>query len=275
MFRNSSAPDVRYYHKELQDAYDEISNKIVVAISDINNSITSKIAMLVGLDTDKDHFPAIRILDPNPGKSNVLKYYYNQDNIDKDKIIQFVRDFESGVIKAYRKNQEYPASKSNYITALSSNTFEQVVFDKELDVFVMFIGGGLCQLCEEFWPVYVNAATILSRTNGLLFTTINMGLNELDDQTIYYYPTVRYYPKDSKYRPYDYDQGLDLEDVIKFVKRVAAVTPIVEDYAVLLEEKTSEGKNTDQNQVIDEQQDKPAQSAEEVVKKVNPTQEDL
>lgn len=120
MFRNTSAPDVRYYHKELSDAYEDISNRIMVAIADINNSITQKIAMLVGLDVDRDHFPAIRILDPNPGKSNVLKYYYNQDNIDKDKIIQFVKDFESGLIKPYRKVENEPKSRSNYITALNS-----------------------------------------------------------------------------------------------------------------------------------------------------------
>ena len=60
-------------------------------------------------------------------------------------------------------------------------------------------------MCEDFWPVFVKAAKVLSRTNGLMFTTINMGNNEIDDLSIYYYPTVRYYPRDSKYRPYDYD----------------------------------------------------------------------
>ena len=91
------------------------------------------------------------------------------------------------------------------MTALNSENFEKIVFDKELDVFVMFVGGGLCKLCDDFWPIYVKAAKVLSRTNGLLFTTINMAMNELDDASIYYYPTIRYYPKDSKYRPYDYD----------------------------------------------------------------------
>lgn len=97
-------------------------------------------------------------------------------------------------------------------------------------------------------PVFEKAAKVLSNTQNLLFTTINMGLNELEDHVVYYYPTVRFYPKDSKYRPYDYDQGLDLNDVIKFVKRVAAVKPIVEDYSVLLEE-----TNTPNQQLNDAQ----------------------
>lgn len=77
--------------------------------------------------------------------------------------------------------------------------------DKDLDVFVIFTGGGLCQLCEQFYPVLIKAAQVFSRTQNLMFASINMGLNELDDTSVYYYPTVRMYPKDSKYRPYDYD----------------------------------------------------------------------
>ena len=52
--------------------------------------------MLVGLDVNKDHFPAIRIMDPNPGKQNVLKYLYSKDNIDAEKIIAYVEEFSSG-----------------------------------------------------------------------------------------------------------------------------------------------------------------------------------
>ena len=48
---------------------------------------------------------------------------------------------------------------------------------------------------------------------------------------IFYYPTLRYYPRDSKHRPYDYDQGLSLDDIIRFVKRVQSETlSLVEDY---------------------------------------------
>jgi hypothetical protein len=77
LFRNTSAPDANYYAKELSSAFEEIQNQILVLIADINNSISQKIAQLVGLDTDTDHFPDIRIMDPNPGKSSVLKYVFN------------------------------------------------------------------------------------------------------------------------------------------------------------------------------------------------------
>ena len=89
--------------------------------------------------------------------------------------------------------------------ALNADTFESVALDKALDVFVMFVGGGLCKLCDDFFPVFVKAAKVFSRTSNLRFATINMGANELEDATVYYYPTVRMYPRDSKHRPFDYD----------------------------------------------------------------------
>jgi hypothetical protein len=36
-------------------------------MADINTGIGQKIAALVGFEVETDHFPAIRILDPNPG----------------------------------------------------------------------------------------------------------------------------------------------------------------------------------------------------------------
>ena len=45
----------------------------------------------------------------------------------------------------------------------------------------------------------------LHKTENLIFTTIDMSLNEVDDANVYYYPTVRFYPADNKVRPWDYD----------------------------------------------------------------------
>lgn len=58
-----------------------------------------------------------------------------------------------------------------------------------------------------------------------------MALNELDEvHSIYYYPTLRFYPRDSKHRPYNYDAGLSIDEVIQFVKRVTSVSLVFEGY---------------------------------------------
>ncbi len=130
--------------------------------------------MLVGLDVNTDHFPAIRIMDPNPGKQNVLKYLFSKDNIDAEKIIAFVEEFSAGKILPYRVSEENPMPRSPNILALNANTFNKVVFDKETDVLVFFTGGSRCTLCDEFWPVIISASSVLSKTPGLVFANINM-----------------------------------------------------------------------------------------------------
>jgi hypothetical protein len=58
----------------------------MVCVADINVLIGKKIAALVGIDLKAESastLPEIRILDPNPGKTFVLKYKYNQKAITK------------------------------------------------------------------------------------------------------------------------------------------------------------------------------------------------
>jgi len=49
--------------------------EIMVCIADVNNEMSKKIAMLSGVE-DLGQV-AVRIMDPNPGKTSVKKYYYN------------------------------------------------------------------------------------------------------------------------------------------------------------------------------------------------------
>lgn len=161
--------------------------------------------MLVNIDSKSAIFPQIRIMNPNPGKSTVLKYVYDKE-ITKEGIVEFVNQYVSGKLEPFYRTEVDPKNEGEgYIMPLNSQTFEKIVMDKELDVFVLFTGSS-CQLCEELWPVLVKAAKVLSRSQNLIFASINMGLNELDEKhNIYYYPTVRYYPRDNKDKPQDYD----------------------------------------------------------------------
>jgi len=110
--------------------------------------------------------------------------------------------------------------------------------NKGLDVIVLFYTSNPCKLCEDIWPFYIQAAKVLHRTQDLRFTSIDMGQNELAElHNIFYYPTIRYFPRDSKHRPYDYDAGLSMEDIIEFVKRVSSLS-LVEDYSIIENEIT-------------------------------------
>ena len=99
-----------------------------------------------------------------------------------------------------------------------------MTLDKAQDVVVLFYISNGCPLCEALWPLYIEAAKYLHRTQNMLFTAIDLSENELPDvHNLFYYPMLRYYPRDSKYRPFNYDGDLSLEQILAFVKRVANV----------------------------------------------------
>ncbi len=126
-------------------------------------------------------------------------------------IVSFVKDFLSKKIRPSQKSESDPSNKApNLILPLNSDTFERVTMNTDLDVMVLFYTTNSCKLCEELWPLYTKLATILKDTIDMRFTSINMARNELEEvHNIFYYPMLRYYPKDSKHRPYDYDLGVE------------------------------------------------------------------
>ena len=166
-------------------------------------------------------------MDPNPGQSSVVKYAFNQNSITKENIEKFVKDFTEGKILPLHKSEVTPTNRApGLIMPLNSESFERVAMDRQLDVMVIFFTTNSCKLCEDLWPLYIQAAEKLKShgTQELVFASVNMAQNELPDvHNLFYYPTLRFYPRDSKSRPYDFDGGLLLDDILKFIKRVASV----------------------------------------------------
>ena len=52
--------------------------------------------MLMDLDKATHNFPLLYIMDPNPGKTTVLKYKFDKDEITTNNIREFVQDYLNG-----------------------------------------------------------------------------------------------------------------------------------------------------------------------------------
>jgi thiol-disulfide isomerase/thioredoxin len=201
--------------------YDSIKTKLMVARAELESEVGQKVMALAGLTSEaqvKDS--ELRIVDPNPGQNAVLRYAY-----DGSGVARWVDLYLRGELRPEQKTEASPSNRApGLVLPLNSDSFETVAFDRDLDVVVLFYTSNYCKLCEELWPLYIKLAELLKQTLNLRFTSVNMALNELPEvHNIFYYPQLRYYPRDSKYRPYDYDQGLSLDDLLSFVKRVASV----------------------------------------------------
>ena len=223
-FRNNSDEGTEAtFDANMVQVYRAVSEKIMVMMADVDKEISRKIGSLVEYESSGK--PCIRILDPNPGKTSVIKYAFRGQSFDPKLVVDFVDSYLEGTLLPFKKSEVTPTNKAPHVVLpLNANTFEAVTMDPDIDVMVIFYTTNACKLCEEIWPLYIKAAEHLKLSKGLRFTSINMAGNELDEiSNIFYYPTLRYYPKDSKHRPYDYDQGLSFEDILAFIKRVASV----------------------------------------------------
>lgn len=79
-------------------------------------------AQLTGIE-ETDPAVNLRILDPNPGKSQVLKYKFPYDQITPENIKQFVVDYVNNALFPYSKFETDPKSRSEHVVALNSQNF--------------------------------------------------------------------------------------------------------------------------------------------------------
>ena len=77
---------------------------------------------------------------------------------------------------------------------MNALTFKDIVInDKSSDVIVLFYVKH-CEFCDQLWPIFIEVAEKLKKTNKLVFAAIDMGENEIDilqqsmQISVYYYP---------------------------------------------------------------------------------------
>ena len=95
LFRTHDDPLSQSIENLLHSTFDVLQNKILVVLANPHNSISEKFATLVGIE-DTSTLPQLRIFDPNPGKTGVLKYTYpfNLEDMTRDELIQFIEAFQ-------------------------------------------------------------------------------------------------------------------------------------------------------------------------------------
>ncbi len=121
-------------------------------------------------------------------------------------------------------------SKSAYVRGISAKEYIPLVTDPELDVFLLFVGKG-CDNCDKFFPVFDTAARLFNKSPNLVFAILDMSENEVPDESVYYYPAVRFYNtrtgKKLEYK--EYSKDFDIQEVIQFIKN-CATTELIEDH---------------------------------------------
>lgn len=128
----------------------------MIAWANLTKDVSQKFAMLAGISMEKPH--QLSILDPNPGKSSVLKYTYH-GAFTEEAIFAWIDSYLKGEVNPTQKTEQTPSNQSpEWVMPLNQESFEKVTGDRELDVLVMFYTSKVCKVCDELWPLYIQAA---------------------------------------------------------------------------------------------------------------------
>lgn len=129
-----------------------------------------------------------------------MKYQFNQE-ISKDNILSFYKEFKDGKTEPFYKSEEIPSEPiDGNVKVIVSKSFKTEIIDYEDDAIIMF-HLPWCEYCKEILPIFHEIADEMASTKGLKFGKLDSSLNEIKGVTVPTFPTILYYKKGDKENP--------------------------------------------------------------------------
>jgi protein disulfide isomerase len=147
------------------------------------------------------------------------KFTYSGDisKITFESLKAFIDDFKAGKLAPFLKSEEIPATNDEPVKVVVGKSFSEIVADPTKDVLVEFYAPW-CGHCKKLAPIYDQLATDLKDVHDLVIAKMDATANEVDGVEIRGYPTLKFYPKDQKKTPLDYDGERGLDELKNYLK---------------------------------------------------------
>jgi len=135
----------------------------------------------------------------------------------------FVTKALAGEYKTYRKSQPIPETNDEPVKILVGNNFDDIVMDKEKDVFVEFYAPW-CGHCKNLAPIWDQLGEAFENVPTVVIAKMDATANAAPEHLdIRGFPTLFFFPADNKAGiPFNGDR--DLESLRKFVIATASRT---------------------------------------------------
>lgn len=155
------------------------------------------------------------ILHPS---QNMKKYTFTHPvkGLQIEHVKSFIKDFKSGIIKPFLKSEDPPAEQNEPVKVVVGTTFKDIVLDENKDVLIEFYAPW-CGHCKELAPIWEQVAKDLADVPNLVLAKFDATANEVEDLEIAGFPTIKFYPRDNKSFPTDYEEGREAEEIKKWL----------------------------------------------------------
>lgn len=226
IFAQKNSPEWPLYKNILYSIADKYLGKMKMVLTDIDEGMAINLAEFAGVHSDD--LPTVKIVDPTP--ENPIKFIMEgKEEINKEKLLKFIDDWEKRKLKPYLKTQEVPTEQYGDVMSIVGKNFKKEVIDNDKDVMVYFYAPW-CEHCKENYPVYEKVAKKLRKQNpNLLMVKIDATENDVEGLIINRFPTIKFYPGNQKEKPFDYRKKSIESEYINFMKEKAFHKIIIEE----------------------------------------------
>ena len=182
-----------FIDREIVAVSEELRGKIGLIICDVTNSLGKQVQEVLKIPDGS--LPCVRLIVCG-GPLNITQYAM-LDEISAENILTFFRRWENADLPPFVLSQELPKKAAeNRVVSLVRRNFQEVVYDEENSVFVMFYAPW-CSYSKETLPIIERIAFEMREIQNLVIARVDCYNNEIDEG-IKGYPTLRLYPAQNK-----------------------------------------------------------------------------
>ncbi|CAG9321800.1 unnamed protein product [Blepharisma stoltei] len=201
--------EAELYKSEIEELANEYRDFITFIYGDISDyPIFSE---MVGI-SEKNQ-PTFMIIDPMLSTS---KYKIkNKFTISSARLL--IEEFKNNSAVPYLKSQEIPENPfENSLRVLVGKNFEEIVYDKNINVIVEFMAEG-CSECKDVEKEFQKLAEMLVENDNIIVSKIDMNKNDIKGIIITEFPTIKFYPANDK-TGIDFKEEKSFENLLTFIQ---------------------------------------------------------
>ena len=141
-----------------------------------------------------------------------------EGEINEENIFKFIAKWEDGELTPFYKSEKIPQVNNKPVFKLVGKNFYDNVIKSKKDVLVKFYVPW-CSHCKELQNKYIEVAKRLKNNTNLLIAEIDCNDNEIENEEIISFPTIKLYKNGNKDKPIEYNGNNRADDIIDFVKK--------------------------------------------------------
>jgi len=186
----------------------------------------------------KEQWPAFGIQKPEEGS----KYPFDQSlEITAENIKDFVAKFVAGEVEPSFKSQDIPENNNEPVKVVVGKQFDEIVYDKEKDVFVEFYAPW-CGHCKKLAPTWEELASNIAANPAnanVVIAKMDATENDLPSHVpfrIQGFPTLKLFKAGAEKEIVDYSGDRSYESLVEFLTENAATKLVFDKVKVVLQE---------------------------------------